>query len=215
MGRKLLNFVVLMALMASVAVGVFWVRSYRVRDRLVVPWPGEGAGVASAHGAIILNVRLTNEISYLPRSGWTSGEPGCGFGDSNATSIVGIPHPLPITRSILDVTREFEWETVTSDPRIDADDARHFLPSGAPRAVVGDRCLRVRFPHWALLVGLTLIWLPRAVVLASRWLSRRRRMAAGRCANCGYDLRATPDRCPECGAVPSHVGRLAQDLPKA
>jgi hypothetical protein len=36
-------------------------------------------------------------------------------------------------------------------------------------------------------------------VLRDRRASKRR--AAGRCADCGYDLRASPVRCPECGAT--------------
>jgi hypothetical protein len=69
--------------------------------------------------------------------------------------------------------------------------ARH--TAGSP---VQYRVLTMPFAYVAMLAAL----LP-AVWLSRRWASRRRGRA-GLCAQCGYDLRATPDRCPECGTHP-------------
>ena len=58
------------------------------------------------------------------------------------------------------------------------------------------------FPCWC---GFFLFSLLPAVRFR-RWRRIRRNLAQGHCARCGYDLRATPDRCPECGTVPSARG---------
>lgn len=52
-------------------------------------------------------------------------------------------------------------------------------------------------PSWAMF---GLIALP-TLALARNWRTRRRaaRLDRSKCRACGYDLRATPDRCPECG----------------
>jgi len=43
--------------------------------------------------------------------------------------------------------------------------------------------------------------LAAALVGTWLWLRFRRKRRAGHCSKCGYDLCATPDRCPECGTV--------------
>ena len=50
-------------------------------------------------------------------------------------------------------------------------------------------------------VGNSLLVIGAIAILVedTRVKRRKRRLDAGRCANCGYDLRASPDRCPECG----------------
>jgi hypothetical protein len=63
--------------------------------------------------------------------------------------------------------------------------------------------VRVVFlPYWAAVVTLAVLPVVR-LGLSHR---RRGRWQTGLCPSCGYDLRATPDRCPECGAVPAMEG---------
>jgi hypothetical protein len=74
---------------------------------------------------------------------------------------------------------------------------RHFPSTGTqtfiPQYVA--RHVAVVLPSWFL----TILFgaLPAATVY--RWARTRRRHGEGHCEVCGYDLRATADRCPECG----------------
>jgi hypothetical protein len=56
---------------------------------------------------------------------------------------------------------------------------------------------RIYAAPWWVFVVVTAI-LPGAMLVRHRKIRRRAR--TGQCIDCGYDLRASPDRCPECGA---------------
>lgn len=90
----------------------------------------------------------------------------------------------------------------------------HWYPPGDPRVEwfnklgmfgfnrVSDQSeasFEVYFPYGFMLLLLV------ASLISAEWRGRKSSTAISRrCSHCGYDLRATPLRCPECGTVPEN-----------
>jgi hypothetical protein len=53
----------------------------------------------------------------------------------------------------------------------------------------------VMAPYWAILIAASIPMFLCGWISVRRW----RRQKRGTCLRCGYDLRASPQRCPECG----------------
>jgi hypothetical protein len=113
--------------------------------------------------------------------------------DSNRLNIY--PPPPPATATSSPVPGFLGFAAVTSQ-------------AGAIADIPSSRVFCVVVPHWfVILIPLgCATWL-----LFVRDARRRRRHKRGLCEECGYDLRASPERCPECGvAVPKARGEMVK-----
>jgi hypothetical protein len=117
----------------------------------------------------------------------------------NLVTPIGIEYPMHTKFVDLDVFHEFLGLGWADYPL--ARGGTWDIDGGKYR---GDgRMISVKAP-WVLIAPMACL---PAVVMIVRGRRRMKRVIAGKCLNCGYDLRATPERCPECGSVSAESSR--------
>jgi hypothetical protein len=97
-----------------------------------------------------------------------------------------IYQPPPSSRHELAfIVGSFVWERVQPSP--------YAAAIGYPNGTIKNWCFDLQDWFLIVLFALAATWIRRTI--------RGEQTPPGRCSTCGYDLRATPDRCPECGTV--------------
>jgi hypothetical protein len=159
-------------LVVFLAICVLWIRSYRRADLIAFFTPsGRIQAAASINGSLVLvGTSIVVNPEYPLSLQWESTDPA--FATREASKFIG---PDSVNHAL----------------------SGFAILSGSP-PLVGEpegRWVAVRTPYWLPVI--------LCVVATIRfgwrqWVHQQRRKS-GLCVHCGYDLRTTPDRCPECG----------------
>jgi hypothetical protein len=175
--QLLLNAVAAASLMLSVAGALLWVRSYRAGMIAFWSGPRTETQLAASRGEFwVYRATEPPTASISPHLGFHVER----YAAANAPR---------------------EWGYGRREIPSFVDFAGFAYGSGSYLPVPGRTVHLLIVPCWAP----TLItFAPAALWLRARVRARRRRArrALGLCPTCGYDLRATSARCPECGTAP-------------
>jgi hypothetical protein len=177
--RLLHNFAAGASALLGVAAVVLWARSYATHESLSRDGPAL-VGLDSTQGQVTLSY-MDRTVAVWPTYQFR------GWFYAPAQSVARIPRNVQRDAKLNLDALGFGVVYAHRPPP----DRNWVQPAGNPVA------LAARVPYWFLTA--------LCAILPARAFLYRAGAPAGprnRCRVCGYDLRATPDRCPECGAVP-------------
>jgi len=179
MRRKLFNLAAALSLLLCVAVCVLWARSYGLTDQIVWNRATGVRSIGSYGGRVVLAMNESTRARLSPY--------GYGFHHSRDKSS---PANFSVVMVSIDRGSTYsDWEGGGFKWYMYRPLANNYL------------IVRAVAPHWFFVTAtaiLPLMW--TGLKLRARVCDVRCERL-GLCRTCGYDLRATPDRCPECGKV--------------
>jgi hypothetical protein len=191
--RRLGNILAALSLLLSLGLAGMWVRSYWQNEKACRWWYSRPTdetkqiSIASGRGKVevtLLRTRYPPGVMIVEEGAEQTKLTVPGFSCSYPNGWWKFNYP------VAPPPRQHWWEHLGIFVRLDRGLRWGMSPGIGSHTYLGA-------PYW-LLFGLTVA---APALRGLRWWKRRRRFQEGRCGNCGYDLRETPDRCPECGVA--------------